>query len=55
MNNLAFTRKVQGKQGKQGKALNLMENYVCLQSQFLGDDHYLTLSSSTALSQWKKS
>jgi Tetratricopeptide repeat len=50
MNNLAFTWK---EQGRHAEALKLIEECVHLRSQFLGVNHYLTLSSSAALAEWK--
>jgi dolichyl-phosphate-mannose--protein O-mannosyl transferase len=50
MNNLAFTWK---EQGRHTEALKLIEECVRLRSRFLGVNNYLTLSSSTALTEWK--
>ena len=47
---LFFTWK---EQGQRAKALALLEECVRLQSLILGVNHHLTMSSSTALNEWK--
>ncbi|OCL01847.1 hypothetical protein AOQ84DRAFT_305891, partial [Glonium stellatum] len=50
MNNLAFTFK---SKGEEGKAIRLMEEYVRKRKHILGPDHPCTKDSEDTLNSWR--